>query len=59
MYPQGASALEPPLDEASYKIVFTASPRRVGEAGWVGARVLDPEALPIPARPALEAGLNL
>jgi len=56
VYTQGADALEPPLDDTSYKIVFTASPRRFSEAGWVGARVLDPEALPIPARPAMEAG---
>jgi hypothetical protein len=50
VYAQGANSLEPPLDETSYKIVFTPSPQRFSEAGWVGARVLDPEALPIPPR---------
>ena len=55
VYPQGANPPEPPLDEASYKIVFTPSPRRFSDAGWVGARVLDPDAIPIPPAPAAEA----
>jgi len=46
VYPQPANSLEPPLDESSYKIVFTPSPRRFHEAGWVGARVLSPDVLP-------------
>ncbi len=53
VYPQPADALEAPLNDTSYKIVFTPSPQRFSEAGWVGARVLDPDALPVPAvRPA-------
>ena len=46
-------APEAPLDETSYKIVFTPSPRRFSEAGWVGARVLAPDSLPVPGAPAL------
>ncbi len=48
VYPQAATALEAPLDETSYKIVFTPSPRRFSEAGWVDARVLSPDGLPVP-----------
>ena len=49
VYPQKASATEAPLDDTSYKIVFTPSPRQFAEAGWLDARLLDPEALPLPA----------
>jgi len=58
VYAQGANAPEAPLDETSYKIVFTASPRRFSEAGWVGARVLDPESLPLPAQPAMSSEIH-
>lgn len=43
VYAQSGNALEPPLDETSYKVVFTASPSRFLEAGWMGARVIGPE----------------
>jgi uncharacterized protein (DUF58 family) len=46
VYPQGNQAPEPPLDDSSYKVVFTASSQRFRDAGWMGARVLGPEALP-------------
>ena len=49
VYPQRAEGTEPPLDETSYRIVFTPSPRRFVEAGWLGARILDPDLLPMPA----------
>ena len=49
VYPQAASASESPLDDTSYKIVFTPSPRRFTEAGWMAARILDPAVLPAPA----------
>ena len=48
VYPQRAGAMEGPLNEASYKIVFTPSPRAFRDAGWNGARVLGPEDLPVP-----------
>jgi uncharacterized protein (DUF58 family) len=48
VYPQSANEPEGPLDETSYKIVFTPAPRRFAEAGWVGARVLAPDVLPVP-----------
>ncbi|HEY2019200.1 MAG TPA: DUF58 domain-containing protein [Bryobacteraceae bacterium] len=51
--PQAANAPEAPLDETSYKIVFTASPRRFSEAGWVGARVLGPDVLRVPEPAAI------
>ena len=51
VYPQGATGAEPPLDESSYKIVFTPSPERFSNAGWAGARILDPAVLPVPAPP--------
>ena len=49
VYPQAVNNPEPPLDETSYQIVFTPSPRLFGEAGWAGARVLGPDELPVPA----------
>ncbi|MBZ5583001.1 MAG: DUF58 domain-containing protein [Acidobacteriia bacterium] len=48
VYPQRAEETEPPLEETSYKILLTASPRRFLDAGWLGARILDPGVLPIP-----------
>ena len=49
VYPQSAGALEAPLDDTSYKIVFTPSPRAFREAGWMDARILTPDVLPLPA----------
>ena len=49
VYPRSAQVLEAPLDETSYKIVFTPSPNRFLEAGWAGARMLGPAVLPLPA----------
>jgi uncharacterized protein (DUF58 family) len=48
VYPQVANGPEAPLDDTSYKIVFTPSPRQFAEAGWMDARVLDPDSLPAP-----------
>ena len=50
VYPQRADAPEGPLDDSNFKIVFTPSPRVFREAGWVQARLLDPDVLPLPAR---------
>ena len=36
---------EPPSDESSYRIVFTASPHRFEEAGWGDARLVGPSNL--------------
>lgn len=47
VYPQRSDAPEGPLDETSFKIVFTPSARSFQEAGWAGARVLGPETLPV------------
>lgn len=52
VYPQGGNAPEAPLDDTSYKVVITPSPRKFSEAGWMGARILDPDALPAPRRRA-------
>jgi uncharacterized protein (DUF58 family) len=49
VYPQRANAPEAALDDTSYKIVFTPSPRAFREAGWMEARILTPDALPAPA----------
>jgi uncharacterized protein (DUF58 family) len=46
VYPQRHDLSEGPLDETSYKVVFTTSPRRFVEAGWMGARILGPELVP-------------
>lgn len=46
VYPQSNQTPEPPLDDTSYKVVFTASSQRFRDSGWMGARMLDPEALP-------------
>ena len=48
VYPQSANAPEAPLDDTSYKIVFTPSPRAFREAGWMDARLLTPDALSVP-----------
>ena len=45
---QGESP-EGPLDDTHFKIVFTPSPEAFLEAGWLDARLLDPDALPLPA----------
>jgi len=47
VYPQRSDAPEGPLDETSFKIVFTPSPQSFQEAGWAGARVLGPDTLPV------------
>lgn len=49
VYPQAGNSPESPLDDASYKIVFTPVPRRFSEAGWMGACILHPGILPVPA----------
>ena len=49
VYPQRADAPEGPLNDASYKIVFTPSPRAFRDAGWMQARLLGPDVLPVPA----------
>ena len=49
VYSQPANAPEAPIDETSYQIVFTTSPQRFTEAGWVQARILAPDVLPVPA----------
>jgi uncharacterized protein (DUF58 family) len=48
VYPQRADTPEAPLDDASFKIVFTPSPSAFRDAGWMEARVLDPDVLPVP-----------
>jgi uncharacterized protein (DUF58 family) len=49
-YQQAAPPPEAPLDDTSYKLVFTPSPRRFQDAGWMGARILDPGMLPLRPR---------
>src|SRR5271157_2614345 len=56
VYPQAGIAPEPPLDDTSYKIVFTPAPRKFSEASWAEARVLDPSVLPVPAARAANSG---
>jgi hypothetical protein len=41
--PQRGDSPEAPLEETSYKIVFTPSPERFQDAGWMGARIVGPE----------------
>jgi uncharacterized protein (DUF58 family) len=48
VYPRGEQPPEPPFEPASYKLVFTAAPGKFRGAGWGGARLLCPEALPAP-----------
>ncbi|HEY1342278.1 MAG TPA: DUF58 domain-containing protein [Bryobacteraceae bacterium] len=54
--PQAGNPPEPPLDDTTYKIVFTVSPRRFTDAGWVGARILSPDILCLPAGAGPAAG---
>jgi uncharacterized protein (DUF58 family) len=49
VYPQRTGATEAPHDDASFKIVFTPSPRAFQDAGWAHARLLSPDVLPPPA----------
>ena len=49
VYPQRVDAPEGPLNDASYKIVFTPTPRAFRDAGWMQARLLGPDVLPAPA----------
>lgn len=49
VYAQKASGPEAPYDDTSYKIVFTPSPRQFAETGWLDARILSPDVLPLPA----------
>lgn len=49
VYPQRTAATEAPHDDASFKIVFTPSPLKFREAGWLQARLLSPDLLPAPA----------
>ena len=55
VYPQRASGPEAPLDDTSYKIVFTPSPQQFADAGWMDARLLAPDVLPVPAGGAAAA----
>jgi uncharacterized protein (DUF58 family) len=47
VYPQRTDGPEPPLDSTSYQLVFTPAPDRFREAGWMDARILSPDALPL------------
>jgi uncharacterized protein (DUF58 family) len=55
VYPQRIGATEAPHDDASFKIVFTTSPRAFLDAGWMHARLLSPDVLPVPAAGAESA----
>jgi uncharacterized protein (DUF58 family) len=48
VYPQGGNVPEAPLDETSFKVVFTPSPRKFADSGWLAARLLTPDDLPVP-----------
>jgi len=48
VYPLRGRAPEGPVEDAGYKLAFTASPARLREAGWMQARMLSPEELPEP-----------
>ena len=52
VYPQHSEEAEPPMEEDSYKLVITPSPRRFEEAGWTAARFLDRASLPAIPSPA-------
>ena len=58
VYPAAQNGPEAPLEDTSYQIVFTPSPREFSEAGWAGARILSPDVLPLPRQnaPAGAAG---
>jgi len=50
---QTGKAAEPPVDEHSFQIVFSAAPSRFAQVGWGGARLLGPGDLAADAaRPA-------
>lgn len=49
VYPQASRAPEGPVEEASYKLVFTLAPARFTAAGWTDARILTPALLPVSA----------
>ena len=53
VYPQGTNQPEGPLEESSYKLVFTAAPQKFSAAGWMEARILSPENLPVSRRTSL------
>ena len=48
VYPQNAETPESPLDETSFKLVFTPSAEAFRQAGWMDARLLGPDLLPAP-----------
>ena len=48
VYPQRADAPEGPLDDSSFQIVFTPAPRSFRDSGWLRARILSPDVLPVP-----------
>jgi uncharacterized protein (DUF58 family) len=48
VYAQSGNPPEGPFEDTSYRIVFTPVPRRFHDSGWMDARILSPEALPIP-----------
>ena len=48
VYPQRSEGTDPPREDNSYKMVFTPSPDRFMEAGWMDARILTPGVLPLP-----------
>ena len=56
VYPQSSGTPEAPLDDTSYKIVFTPTPRAFRDAGWMDARILTPDVLPAPAAGGPGAG---
>jgi uncharacterized protein (DUF58 family) len=47
VYPQAAGPAEGPIEDSSYKLVFTVSPREFGQAGWMDARILSPDSLAV------------
>ncbi len=49
VYPQRGNPPEAPVEESSYRIVFTPSAERFLHAGWAGARMLGPDTLTVPA----------
>ena len=46
VYPQRGKAPEPPKDENSYQIVFTAQPQKYLDLGWTSGRLFTPYSLP-------------
>ena len=47
VYPIAGKAVEPPVDESSFQIVFSADPQRLEAAGWTPSRVLGPADLSV------------